>query len=164
MPTDTSIMKYNTTYHRYVLDNNWLKTTYDIDFVDSEGSEKRANNKLLKITNRIYNFIYNHKQRSKRYWEWYLAFNDEVRAVIQEALIQQALFESESNVSALQDQIGVNPLNGIVISEKDLKGTRGIALEAENTLRFFKDGILLYGGKQIYLPDDSSFSYETLGY
>ena len=164
MPTDTSAMKYNITHHKYILDIEYLKKTYEIDFVDKEGSQTKAKNKLLQISTRIYNYIYNHKQRSKRFWEWYLAFNEDVREVIQEALVQQCIFESESNVSLLQHQIGVNLLNGIKISENDLKGSRGIALEAENTLRNYKDGILLYTGKQIYLPEDSVFDYEEYGY
>ena len=164
MPTNTNVMKYNKLYHRYVLNKEWLKETYDIDFISIEGSEKKADNRMLQISNRIYNFIYNHKQRSKKYWEWFLAFDEEVRHVLKEALIQQAIFESESSASMLQNQIGINPLNGIVNSQNELKGTRGIALEAENTLRFFKDGMLLYGGKQMYLPEDTVFSYEELGY
>ncbi len=164
MPTDTSAMKYNTTHHKYVLDIEWLKTNYEIDFVDKEGSITKAKNKLLQISTRIYNYIYNHKQRSKRFWEWYLAFNEDVREVIQEALVQQCIFENESNASLLQHQIGINLLNGIKISENDLKGTRGIALEAENTLRNYKDGMLLYTGKQIYLPEDSVFDYTEYGY
>lgn len=164
MPTDTKAMKYNTTHHKYILDIEWLKENYGIDFVDKEGSSTKAKNKLLQISTRIYNYIYNHKQRSKRFWEWYLAFNEDVREVIQEALVQQCIFESESNVSLLQHQIGINLLNGIKISENDLKGSRGIALEAENTLRNYKDGMLLYTGKQIYLPEDSVFDYEEYGY
>lgn len=164
MPTNTTAMKYNSTHHKYILDIEWLKNVYEMDFVDKEGSTTKANNKLLQISIRIYNYIYNHKQRSKRFWEWYLAFNDEVRSVIQEALVQQCIFEYQSNVSLLQQQIGVNLLNGVKISEIDLKGSRGIALEAENALRNFKDGILLYGGKHIYLPEDSVFDYEEYGY
>ena len=164
MPTNTSAMKYNSVHHKYVLDMEYLKKTYEIDFVKKEGSATKAYNKLLQISTRIYNYIYNHKQRSKRFWEWYLAFNDDVREVIQEALVQQALFENESNVSLLQHQVGVNLLNGIVISEKELKGSRGIALEAENTLRNYKDGMLLYTGKQIYLPEDSVFDYTEYDY
>lgn len=164
MPTDTKAMKYNPTHHKYILDIEWLKENYEIDFVDKEGSSTKAKNKLLQISTRIYNYIYNHKQRSKRFWEWYLAFNEDVREVIQEALVQQCIFESESNVSLLQHQIGINLLNGIKISENDLKGSRGIALEAENTLRNYKDGMLLYTGKQIYLPEDSVFDYEEYGY
>lgn len=164
MPTDTSAMKYNKAYHLYVLDTQYLNKTYGIDFVNKYGSLTKANNKLLQISLRIYNYIYNHKQRSKRFWEWYLAFNDEVRDVIQRALIQQVIFEDESSVSLLQHQIGINFLNGVKISEVDLKGSRGIALEAENILRNYKDGMLLYGGKQIYLPDDSVFNYEESDY
>lgn len=164
MPTDTNAMKYNRVYHKYILNVEYLRNTYEIDFIDKYGSKTKAQNKLLQISMRIYNYIYNHKQRSKRFWEWYLAFNEEVRDVIQQALIQQVIFEDESNVSMLQHQIGINLLNGIKISENDLKGSRGIALEAENILRNYKDGMLLYGGKQIYLPDDSAFNYEESDY
>lgn len=164
MPTDTSAMKYNRVYHKYILNAEYLAKTYEIDFIEKYGSKTKAQNKLLQISMRIYNYIYNHKQRSKRFWEWYLAFNEEVRDVIQQALIQQVIFEDESNVSMLQHQIGINLLNGIKISENDLKGSRGIALEAENILRNYKDGMLLYAGKQIYLPDDSGFNYEESDY
>lgn len=164
MPTNTNAMKYNSIHHKYILDVEYMRTTYEIDFVKTEGSLTKAKNRMLQISTRIYNYVYNHKQRSKRFWEWYLAFNEDVREVIQEALVQQAIFESESNVHLLQHQIGINVLNGIKISEVDLKGSRGIALEAENTLRNYKDGMLLYTGKQIYLPEDSVFDYEEYGY
>lgn len=164
MPTNTNAMKYNPIHHKYILDVEYMRTTYEIDFVKTEGSLTKAKNRMLQISTRIYNYVYNHKQRSKRFWEWYLAFNEDVREVIQEALVQQAIFESESNVHLLQHQIGINVLNGIKISEVDLKGSRGIALEAENTLRNYKDGMLLYTGKQIYLPEDSVFDYKEYGY
>jgi len=164
MPTNTTAMKYNSTHHKYIIDVEYLRKTYNIDFVSKLGSLTKANNRMLQISTRIYNFIYNHKQRSKRFWEWYLAFNEEVREVIQETLIQQCLFDYESDVSSLQNMVGINFLNGVKISEVDLKGSRGIALEAENTLRNYKDGMLLYTGKQIYLPEDSVFDYEEYGY
>jgi hypothetical protein len=164
MPTDTNQMKYNKTHHKYLLDLEFLRNTYGLDFVLKYGSSTKATNKMLQISTRIYNYIYNHKQRSKRFWEWYLAFNDDVREVIQETLVQQCIFEYESDASDLQHIIGINFLNGIKISENDLKGSRGIALEAENTLRNYKDGMLLYAGKQIYLPEDSVFDYTEYDY
>ena len=97
MPTDTKAMKYNPTHHKYILDIDWLKEIYEIDFVDKEGSSTKTKNKLLQISTRIYNYIYNHKQRSKRFWEWYLTFNEDVREVIQEAFKDNLLMISAGN-------------------------------------------------------------------
>lgn len=164
MYSNDTVMTYNTNYHLYVLNHVYLKQTYEIDFVTMLGSETKAKNKMLQISRRIYNYLYNHKQRNKRYWEYYLAMESEVRDTIQKALIEQALFEYETNGSALTNSLGINPLNGITLSLRDMRGDRTVALEAINTLRNFKDGILFYTGKEMYLPDDTNFDYTEQGY
>lgn len=161
---DTDALKYNTTHHMFVLDVEYLKNTWGIDFIAKEGSKTKAENKLLKISIRIYNYIYNHKQRNKEYWEYYMAFKDDIQPTLRNALEQQALFDYESNAMDLQNLLGVNPLNGTTISLNEIRGDRGIAIEAINALRNYKDGLLIYSGKEMYLPQTSAFDYDEMGY
>jgi len=164
MPRDTDQMKYNNYHHLYVLTLEHAKNGYDYDFIAEEGSETKAKNRLLRISNRLYDYIYNHKRRNKNIWEWFLAFDEEVRPVIQRALEWQMQFEYESNASSLQNQLGVNLLNGVVIPLKDLRGDRGISLDAINELKNFRDGMLVYTGKEMYIPIQATFDYEEMGY
>lgn len=162
MPTNNEVMTYNTERHLYVLNHAYLKSTYEIDFVDTTGSETKAKNLCLQISVRVYNYIYNHKLKTKKYWEYFMAFNEEVRDVIQTALIEQALYEYASNASQLQNQIGINLLNGIKINLNDLRGERGIALETVNTLRTWENGLLLFSGREYITTQD--YDYTTDGY
>ena len=161
---DTDVIKYNTSYHLFVLDVTNLKNQYGIDFVETTGSKTKADNLALRISQRIYNYIYNHKQRSKRYWEWYLAFEPDVQETLAQALIEQAIFENESNASQLQNQLGVNLLNGTSISLEVLRGERGLALNAINIIINYRDGLLFYTGKEMYLSPTSEFDYTEMGY
>lgn len=162
MPTDTTAMTYNSNYHKYVLNLAYLKENYEIDFIETTGSETKGKNLCLQISTRIYNYIYNHKLKTKKYWEYFLAFEDSVREVIQNALIEQAIFEYYSNASQLQHQLGINLLNGTKISLEDLRGERGIALEAINTLRNYENGLLLYAGHEYITTQE--YDYTTDGY
>jgi hypothetical protein len=161
---DTTALTYNTTHHMFVLDPEYLKDTWDIDVIKRYGSKTKAINGLLKISIRIYNYIYNHKQRNKEYWQYYLAFSTEVTDTLRQTLEQQALFDSESNAMSLQNVLGVNLLNGKVVALEHLRGDRGIAIEALNALRNYKDGLLIYIGKEMYLPQTSEFDYDEMGY
>jgi len=161
---DTTALTYNTTHHLFVLNPEYLKTTWDIDFVVKYGSKTKAVNQLLKISIRIYNFIYNHKQKNKTYWQYYLAFTDDVMLMLKEALEQQALFDYESSAMSLQKLLGVNPLNGKVIKLEHLRGDRGVSLESINSIRNYKEGLLLYSGKEMYLPQTTDYDYDDLGY
>lgn len=164
MPTNTNAMQYNSTHHVYTITNEYMRTTWMIDFVETEGSLTKANNRILLSAIRVYNFIYNHKERSKSFWEWFLAFDETVRPVIQRALEMQLIFEYETNANALHNNLGVNLLNGVVIPLEVLRGERGISLETINILRNYEDGVLLFTGKEMFLPSNITYDYTELGY
>ena len=161
---DTDAMKYDLVRHFYVLQPEYLKNEYGWDFVAKEGSLTKAHNKLVEISRMIYNTIYNCKMKNKRFWEHFLATVSDVRPTIQTALEEQARYEWESNVTALDKQIGINFVNGIKTDLIDLRGQRRIALEAENALRFYANGVLLNVAKENLIYSDSEFDYTTMGY
>jgi len=164
VPYDCEVMKYDKRYHKYLLNYEYMKNEYGMDFVAEFGSKTQAKNRMLKVSNRIYNHIYNHKLNNKRYWEYYLAFEENVRETIKKALIYQAMYEYDAHISELQNTIGINVLNGTKIKLEDLRGQRGIALEAENELRFYKNGLLIQIGKEFISVNDSTFNYDEMGY
>lgn len=161
---ETDEMKYDLTRHFYVLTPEHLKSEYGMDFVAKEGSLTKAKDKLMRISQSIYNYIYNSKIKNKRFWEHFLATVEDVRPTIQRALEEQARYEYEANALSLEYQIGINPLNGVKISLEDLRGQRRIALQAENELRFYANGVLLTTGKEFIIYSDSEFDYTTMGY
>ena len=162
--TNTNAMKYDLQRHFYVLEPEYLKSEYGLDFVERYGSLTKAHNKLVEVSRMVYNTIYNCKLKNKRFWEHFLATVADVRPTIQTALEEQARYEYESNVTALDKQIGINFVNGIKADINDLRGQRRIALEAENALRFYANGALLSTGKEFLMYSDSEFDYTTMGY
>ena len=113
MPTNTTQMNYDTTRHLYVLNVAYLKSEMGIDLEEREGSLTRAkemlsNGRELSI---ITSIIINSK--NKRLWEYYLAFDEDVRTVIQNCLEEQARYEWESNASMLEYQL----VNGVKMIE-----------------------------------------------
>ena len=85
---------------------------------------------MYQVSRQIFNFILTHASLNQKFLEWNLAFDEDLRPVIQEVLEWQTRYEYESNVSDLKMALGVNPLNGIVISRRDLTGLRTIHDEA----------------------------------
>lgn len=166
MPTNTNAMRYDMVKHLYVLEPAYIKATFDYDFEVREGSLTKARDKMYQISRTVYNFIYNHHLKNKKFWEYYLAFDEEARAVIQNCLEEQMRYEWESNVSMLEYQIGINLLNGVKIDKSDLRGTRRIAVAVEDTLRNWKNGMLLFGGREMYISaySQTEYDYTTMGY
>lgn len=164
MPTNDDALRYDMDYHLYVLNHEYMKANYEIDFVEREGSLTRANNLFRSISQTIYDYIYLHKLKNKRYWEYILAFDEEIRDVIKKVLIEQALYEWDANVSKLQNQIGINFLNGVIINKNELRGIRRISLNAENILKNYRNGILVNTTVQMYVPTSALYDYEEMGY
>jgi hypothetical protein len=164
MPTSDNVLTYDFDYHMYVINPDYLKNAFDVDFISREGSLTKAKNLCRSFSQVIYNYIYNHKLKNKRYWEYVLAFDDNLRDVIRKCLIEQALYENESSVSKLQNQIGINFLNGIVISKNDLRGIRRIATAVEDILRNYENGVLINTMVQTYRLSSTVYDYDTMGY
>lgn len=166
MPTNTTAMNYDTTRHLYVLNVAYLKSEMGIDLEEREGSLTRAKDKCYQISRTVYNYIYNHKLKNKRLWEYYLAFDEDVRTVIQNCLEEQARYEWESNASMLEYQLGVNLLNGVKIDRDTLRGERRVAVATEDILRNYKNGLLVSTGRELYLSafSQTEFDYTTMGY
>lgn len=160
MPTDTTALKYDYDRHKYVLDLVWVKNNLGIDFVDIEGSETKARDKLYQISRTIYNFIYKHTNYMKA-MEYRLAFDETLKAPLQEALEEQARYEEQMNAEYLALQSGINVLNGVQIPLDRIRGVARISPNAEDVLRQAK---LLYTG-QLFSPiRESEYDYTTLGY
>ncbi|MCK9575883.1 MAG: hypothetical protein WC143_08195 [Eubacteriales bacterium] len=166
MPLDTTAMTYSTTRHMYILEIVYLKNEMGIDLETREGSATKAKDKAYQVSRTIYNFIYNHHLKNKRYWEYFLAFDIEVRAIIQNCLEEQMRYEWESNASMLEYQIGVNLLNGTKISQDDLRGKRRIAVAVEDILRNYENGMLIFSGREMYLSGyaQTEYDYTEMGY
>ena len=160
MPTDTAALKYNYDRHKYILDLDWVRNNLGIDFVDIERSETKARDKLYQISRTIYDFIYKHTNYKKA-MEYRLAFDDTLQTAIQEALEEQARYESQMSAEYLALQSGVNVLNGVVIPLERLRGVVRISPNAEERLRQEK---LLYTGQLFNPIRESEYDYTTLGY
>ncbi len=158
MPTDTTQMKYNYDKHLYILTLNYLKSDFGLDFIEKEGSETKAKDRLFQISRTIYNYIYSHSHYIKA-MEYYLATDDELRSTIQSALEEQARYEYEMSAEFLSYQSGINVLNGIIIPKDRIRGIMRIAPEAENILR---NNRLLYQGQRFLLKTE--YNYDTDGY
>ena len=160
MPTDTIALKYDYNRHKYVLDLVWVKNNLGIDFVDIEGSETKARDKLYQISRTIYNFIYKHTNYMKA-MEYRLAFDETLKAPLQEALEEQARYEEQMNAEYLALQSGINVLNGVQIPLDRVRGVARISPNAEDVLRQAK---LLYTGQLFNPIRESEYDYTTLGY
>lgn len=160
MPTDTTALKYDYDRHKYVLDLVWVKNNLGIDFVSIDGSETKARDKLYQISRTIYNFIYKHTNYMKA-MEYRLAFDEALKAPLQEALEEQARYEDQMNAEYLALQSGVNVLNGVQIPLERLRGVARISPNAEDVLRQSK---LLYTGQLFNPIRESEYDYTTLGY
>ena len=158
MPSDTLQMKYNYDKHLYILTLNYLKSDFGLDFIEKEGSETKAKDRLFQISRTIYNYIYSHTHYIKEV-EYALAFDETLRFVIQSALEEQARYEYEMSAELLSKQSGINVLNGIIIPMDRIRGMIRIAPEAENILR---NNRLLYQGQRFVLK--TTYDYESEGY
>jgi len=149
MPTDTDSMKYDYTHHKYVLDVAAFATATGNDFVALEGSLTKAKDKMYQISRTIYNFIYKHThyRKSMEYW---LATETTLRPVIQEALEEQARYESLMNAEYLKVQNGVNMLNGMQIPLERFRGEASIAPDAIEILR---TNYVLYTGQRFLIAE-----------
>jgi len=158
--TDTAQMKYNYTRHKYILEYEYLKTEMGIDMVVETGSVTKAKDKLYQISRTIYNWIYSHTNYRKQ-MEYWLAFNDDLRAIIQEAMEEQIRFELEVSAEYFSKQTGINVLNGVQIKLDKFRGKARISPDAQNILRNAK---LLYQGQRFLVALESSFDYAEMGY
>jgi transglutaminase/protease-like cytokinesis protein 3 len=157
---DTAQMKYNYTRHKYVLEMEYLKNDFGIDMVEETGSVTKGKDKLYQTARTIYNWIYAHTNYRKQ-MEYWLAFDEDLRPIIQEALEEQIRFEIEVNAEFLAKQSGINPLNGVQISLDKFRGKARISPDAQNILRNAK---LLYQGQRFLLARESTFDYDEMGY
>lgn len=161
MPKDTNEMYWDYRKHLYILNIEHVKNELGIDLIEKYGSATRAKDKMYQVSRQIFNFILTHASLNQKFLEWNLAFDEDLRPVIQEVLEWQTRYEYESNVSDLKMALGVNPLNGIVISRRDLTGLRTIHDEAY--LILLNKG-MLYTGRYRTTMFEKDFNYEEMGY
>jgi len=161
MPTDTKQMYWDYDRHIYILKVEYVKNTLGLDFIEKEGSLTRAKDKMYQVSRQIFNFILGHQSFNRRYLEYNIAFDDEIRDVIQEVLEWQTRYEYDSNVTDVKKAVGINPLNGIVINRRDLTGLRTIHDEAYMLL--LNNGLLFTGRFRTNMFEDE-FDYEKMGY
>lgn len=147
MPTDTDQMKYDYTYHKYILDVPAFATKTGIDFVALEGSLTKAKDMMYRISRTVYNFIYSHTHY-RNAMEYWLATTTDVRAIIQEALEEQARYQAEMSAEFLKYQSGINFQNGVQIPMERIRGESVISPDAVNILRENK---LLYTGQRFFV-------------
>ena len=160
MPTNTAQMTYDSNKHLYILDVEHINNTLGIDLVSSEGSMIKAKDKCFQISRTIYNFIYKHTHY-KRAMEYHLAFDKDVRPIIQRALEEQTRYEDMMNAQFLAYQSGVNVLNGVSIPLDRFRGDARISPDAHDLLRNEK---LLYTGQVFRTTNLSTYNYEEMGY
>jgi len=153
-------MKYNYDKHLYVLEIEHLKNNFALDFMEKEGSKTKAVDRLYRISRTVYNWIYAHTHYIKQ-MEYWLAFDEDLRPVIQNALEEQARYEHEMNAEFLTYQHGVNVINGMIIPLNRFRGEAQIAPQVQNILR---NAGILYQGQRFLTKLRSSFNYEEMGY
>lgn len=158
MPTDTNQMKYNYDKHLYILDLTYLKSTLGLDFEVSEGSETKAKDMLYQISRTIYNYIYKHTHY-RDFMEYRLAFDEDLRDIIQNVLEEQARYQYLMNAQYLAYQSGVNVINGTQIPLSKFRGDARISPDAIDLLRSKK---LLFTGQFFRVP--ISYDYTEMGY
>ena len=159
MPTDSASMKYNTTYHLYVLEPEAFLEKTGIDYVKDRGSLTKARDAFLQQSKIIYNYIYSFNPRFKKSTEYWLAFDAELLPIIQDVLEDQARFEAEFSASSFSKQPGVNVVNGQQIPLLRFRGEARISPDAVLTLTNNK---ILYSGTRICIS--SEHDYTTEGY
>jgi hypothetical protein len=158
MPTNTTAMNYDYNKHLYILNFVYVNSEFGLDFVEKEGSEVKAKDRMYQISRTIYNYIYAHTHYIKPMQRW-LALDEDLRPVIQSLLEEQARYEYEMSAEFLSYQSGINVLNGIVIPLDKFRGVARIAPEAENIMR---QNRLLYQGQRFLL--EKEFNYEEEEY
>lgn len=158
MPTNTNAMQYNMNKHLYVLDVSYAKSELGLDFIAKEGSLTRAIDKLYRNSKEVYEFIYKHTHYQKR-MEYVLAFDEDLRPIIQECLEEQARYIYEMDADYLSYQSGMNLQNGMVIPYEKFRGSIRVSPLVEDILR---NRQLLFTGQRFNTPQN--FDYETMGY
>lgn len=159
MPTNSAAMKYNATYHLYVLEPEAFLAKTGIDYVQMKGSLTKARDALLQQSKIIYNYIYSFNPRFKKSTEYWLAFDEELLPIIQDVLEDQARFEAEFSASSFSKQPGVNVINGQQIPLQRFRGEARISPDVVLTLTNNK---ILYSGTRIGLASERD--YTTDGY
>jgi hypothetical protein len=157
MPTDTDSMKYDLTYHKYILDVAAFNTKTGIDFVAIEGSLTKAKDMMYRISRTVYNFIYAHTHYRNQ-MEYWLATQTDLRPIIQEALEEQARYQSDMSAEFLKYQSGINFQNGMQIPMDRIRGEVSIS---PDTVAILRDNKLLYTGQRFYVE---THDYTTDGY
>lgn len=158
MPTNGTDMRYNLTKHLYVLELGYVKKELGLDFVEKEGSETKAKDKMYQISRTIYNYIYKHTHYRNQ-MEYWLATDSDIRPMILQALEEQARYEYEMDAEFLSKQSGVNVVNGIQIPLARFRGDMRISPDAVDYLR---DKKLLYMGQRFFT--NSEHDYTEDGY
>jgi len=154
MPTDTNAMKYDYTHHLYVLDVVDFANRTGIDYVALEGSFTKGKDKMYRNSRSVYNYIYKHTSYRDS-MEWWLATETTLRTAIQEALEEQARYESQMSVEFLKYQNGINIQNGMQIPLERIRGEITLSPDTVDILRSKK---LLYTGQRFHVE---SHDYTT---
>jgi hypothetical protein len=159
MPTDTTALRYDLTHHKWILKQEYLKSTLGLDFaLQNSGSKVKTDDAMYQISVTIYQYIYTHTHH-KHTMEYWLATDADLLPVLQEALEQQARFEYKMNADYFSMQFGTNILNGVHNPLVEFRGDASIAPKAVNVLRENK---LLYAGNRVGLI--TQYDYTTDAY
>jgi hypothetical protein len=143
-PYDTDAMFYDFDKHLYILNHEWVKNQFGLDFIEKEGSLTRAKDRMYRISRNIYNFIYAHTHYIKQMQKW-LAVDYEMRPFVQQALEEQARYEYDMSAEFFSEQSGINVVNGVQIPIDRFRGIVRISPYAEDVMR---QNRMLYQGQR----------------
>ena len=155
---NTNEMKYNLKKLMYILEVEHALNELGLDFVEKEGSETKARDRLYQISRTVYNWIYAHTTY-KKYMEYELAMNEKLRPIILNVLEEQARYEFEMSAEYFSMQTGVNVVSGTIIPVEKFRGVLKVAPAVDDILRNEK---LLFQGQRPFI--NKTYDYERDGY
>lgn len=119
-PVDDNSMKYDKAEHRYILTPEYFKKKTGIDLITITKSDKMATVVLDQVSEKVYDFIYantahDNKANNLEIKEYLLANDPKLRDVIRKALVAYGRADAQSNISAIGDVHGINPVKGFKV-------------------------------------------------
>lgn len=120
MEISEELMRYDKTYHRFVLTP---KGCADIDDITKVyGNERNALRTLESISRTIYNYIYSHNATgNKPFIEYLLAKNKDLKVTIFEAMRAQLEADISSGYNDVKNQVGINFKTSAAIKDEYLR-------------------------------------------
>lgn len=156
VPFNDDDLVYDFAEHRYFLTIDSAQNNLGIDLANALGSEAKATRLVRKVSDFIYDYIYNFtREQNAVLIEYKIAKNDpqsgepEWRGALKKAMIEQLDYALQSDGDLIGYQHGVNIDKGTFMNVKNLRGRVEICAAAEKILK--REQLLFRGMLNSYI-------------